>query len=273
MAFNRQLKLSIGADGSGLDISNLHIAFSVTRSITFAENTGEFTIYNMKKDSRSQVLTQGNNIVCAAGYEDEYMGTIFIGYIIEALSQQKNVDNVTKVVAASVRSNRDAINYISVSLAYSAGTSLKQPLKDLANAANVVISGVDTLTFSLPNGWVYAGSLRGALDYMKQILLFNGYGMYIDNAEIIVYNLSGDSSFGVVYLTYQNGLLEVTDITKADDTARRISFKSLLIPKIQPNGILRIDTPDLSGAFSVDNVRFYGDNFGGDFFAEGECTA
>ena len=275
MAFGRKVNLSIGSQGRGLLISDLDIDFRVTRSTTFSENTAEFTIYNAKEQTRKEILRKGNNVLFSAGYRDEVVGNIFIGNITESVSYRSGTEWITKIEAVSARSETQPLTAVNVSLSYASNTQMKQVVRDLSVYTGLPIFGLANINFTLINGWVFVGSVRSAFDYVREILEDNGLGIYFDNSQIVIYRLGiQDSRFGVTFLTYNNGLLSVQEKTETGEDKKKISFKSLLISSIQPNGLVTIRTDKIAGTFFVEKVTHSGKNYGGgsDFTTEGEAS-
>ena len=215
MAFNRVVELSVGENGRGLLFSQLDIDFRIEKTTTLANNTAEFTIYNAKEATRKDVLKKGNNLIFSIGYEDEAIGTVFVGNITSSLSHKSGNTWITKIKASSIRSKDQPLQVIPIALSYGVNTPISQPLDILANAAGLVVSGITNITnIRMSNGWVYAGTFGGALRYIKAILDSNNIGMYIDNNEIVIYKIGVASRFKTVLLSYTGGLLSVKDITK-----------------------------------------------------------
>lgn len=275
MALGRVSELSVGANGQGLLISALDMEFKVEKTATLAENTGEYTIYNAKEDTRKNVLKKGNNIIHSLGYEDEAVATVFVGNIITSYSEKVQADWVTKIKASTVQSKDAALEVVTVSLSYAPGTPVSRPLQSIASAAGLVVSGITNISsLTMPNGWTYAGTFKGALRYIKNILDSNDIGMYIDNNEIVIFNNGIASRYKVVLLSYTGGLQSVRDITKAEEQKKRIEFTSIIIPQIRINGIVSIvNTPDNNGSYIVDKLTLTGNNSGGAFKMIGEATA
>jgi len=285
MALQRQIELSVGADGTGLLISDLDVSFEVIRSVTFAENTAGFTITNAQESTRREILKQGNNVIFKAGYEDEGIGVLFIGNISMASSVRSGPDIITTLECVSVRGKDKPLGTTYVSLSYGPDVSIKKPLQDIAAALGLVLMGADNTAeialgnINLDGGFTAAGTARAALDYCKNILKANDVGLYIDNTELVVYNLRGRTSrFTPVYLDYESGLITVQEIEEEDNQSaqdpipKKVEFDCLINPKLQPNGLVQIKTPHVNGFFIIDKLTFSGDNFGGDFHCVGEAV-
>lgn len=279
MAFERVVEMTVGKSGFGLLISDLHLDFDIERSITFSENSAQFTIYNAKASTRNEVLQKENNIVFKAGYEDEGIGTLFIGNITEANSRREGPDWLTEIQASAIRSDKEPLQNTTITTSYAPTTLLAAPLGEIGTALGLVVLGLENAQIVLPNGWAYSGSTKGALDYCNKILKNNNAALYIDNNTIVIYKTDGSASvFTGVFLDYTSGLLSVQNITETTDEKKRkekrIAFESLLIPKITPNGLIQIrDVPENAGAYLVEKVHFFGNNYAGDFNCDGEAVA
>lgn len=273
---SRRVELDVGEGGVGLEVSGLDVEFKVRRSVTLGENVARFRIYNAQSQTRKDILKVGNTLVFKAGYEDEGIGTIFVGQITQATSAKRSGDWMTDVQATSLRGQDKSLEYVTLSLSYGAGTKVVSPLRDVAAALGLTVFGSDQAQVSMANGFVYAGSARGALTQIEKVLRPLGRGLYVDNASVVVYDLGQQASgvFGSSLLGYDTGLLEAEDVTDAQDREggrRRVRWRSILVPKIAPSGLITIDTLGLSGTFIVQQVEHLGDNFGGDFNSEGEA--
>ena len=284
MAFDRKVELVIGEGGRGLDIADLDIEFKIVRSVAFAENEAEFLIYNAKPETRSKILKKGNSLSFSAGYKDQAFGVIFIGQILEAKSYQDGADMLTKIIATNTSSETKPLSRTLVSLSYEPKTNAKVILNEIAELLGLALIGIDNADLDLPilpNGFSYAGIVRGALQYATNILKSKKLGLYIDNTSLVVYKLDGTSTFTAGYLSYDTGLLSVekeershNDQQRPEDETERnyINFTSLLNPRMKPNGLVEIDTEKLKGVYLIHKIDFEGDNFGGDFVCVGEAV-
>jgi hypothetical protein len=283
MAWGRIVEMEVGDElGFGLVISDLHTDFKVERSITLSENTAEFTIYNAKEITRNEVLKQGNNVIFRAGYADEEVGTIFVGNITEASSVKSGADWQTRLTCVSRNSNQK-LEKVIVKISFNRGTLISKAIKEVASLLGLVVNGIENADVEMPNGIVYTGKSNGALRELQGMLLTYNKDMYIDNNELVVYNIGEASTFKVVLLSYKGGLLNIEDTVEVEkvkvagqrrtvDVATRvIKFTSLLIPQLQPNAPVTFKTDKVDGTFVVEKLTFEGNNYGGDFLVEGEA--
>lgn len=285
MALDRFVKLTIGSVLTGFVVSDLDIDFDIQRSRALSENTAQFTIYNAKKETREKVLKKGATVVFEAGYADETPAELFAGNIVESNSIKKEVDWVTEIKVMSGRGAGTSLASIDVSLSYSANTLISRPIQDIANLMLLVIHGIQNVgNVYLPNGWVYAGSINGALRYIRDVLISWGMNIYIDNTGLVVHGINQSTIYNVVVLAYSGGLLSVEDISEAPNQSKlsrrkildlkiRKKFTSLLIPQLQVNAPVIFKTANLNATYIVDKLRFFGNNYGeNDFACEGEVV-
>jgi hypothetical protein len=279
MAFDRIVELKVGTGSNGLLISDLHIEFDITRSNEFEENTADFNVFNAKEDTRKQILKVGNNVVFDAGYKDEGTGTIFIGNITESISKQVGPDWITSIQAATIQTNLKALKNNYITMSFAEDTPIIQPLKKIASAVGLGVYGeLNVSNIILQNGFTHAGSTRSALVNLKNILKSKDIGLYADNQEIVLYNLATKSGrYSTVLLDYQSGLKNISDVTEHDNQGKnktkRFEVETILIPKIQPQGLLKVSADDpLDGVYFINKVRTFGNNFGGEFDMVSEVT-
>lgn len=269
MAFNRKIELSIIGDAI-TQISDLHIEFNIEKSRKFAENIAEFIIYNAKQDTVKKILKKGNSVLFKFGYEDEDKGAIsavFSGNIVKSSSVLSGPDYITTITSAPSRDT-------TIVISYTTDTLLSSVLKQIGTALGLSIIGEENARIKLENGFTYVGSIRGALDYCRKILKANNAAVYIDT-EIRVYKTGNRvSRFEPVFLDYTSGLLNIEDVTEEDNQnkadPKRYAFESIIIPKLQPGGLVTIKTDKVNGTFLVESLVLSGDNFGGENMCSGE---
>lgn len=288
MAFDRRVELLITRPVTGLGpttallVSDLDIDFDVERSVVWANNTAQFKIYNAAADTRSTLAAKGANVTFKAGYADEALGVIFIGNVIDTITEKDGVNWVTTISAASIFSNKVALERKSVALSFGANASMQSVLEEIAATVQIVPYGLENLAgLTLPNGFVSAGTIQSVLRYCQTILKGKDLGLYIDNTELIVYRLGQrDGRYATVFLDYDSGLLNVKEVLDTEAftktpllNKKRIQFESILLPTLQPNATMTISTPNIKGTYIVEFLKFTGNNYGGDFRTTGEAVA
>lgn len=289
MAFKRKVELKISKQNelTGLLISGLDISFDFERSTSPTPNVCKINVHNANADTRSKLLQKDSNVILNAGYEDEVVGTIFIGRVTEVKETKQPPDIITHLEVSNaplvletdklklVKGEKDpnAGKFKTLFLSYKRGTNFKEIIRDVGTAMNTATFGLDQIDFVVPpSGYYFVGTPSAAFKNVIQVLESHGFSMYQDGDEIIVYQTGTQyTDAKSTYLSPQNGLLSAKKAPdsiikyKGADTRDIIEFTSLLNPRIQPNGVIVIDkvSKSINGAYIVDKVVFKGDNFGG----------
>ncbi len=304
--------LEIGGQQFGTVISDLHMEFEVKRSTRYSENTGSFKIYNAKEATRQWLQTPGLRVRFSAGYAEQGGLTgIFWGSMVPGVNSRKQgnawvttipcISSLTEStgsedIATWAKKNSKAsfdqkkakitaaVNRIPVSLGYGPDARVRTILRDLAHMSGLVLYGAEGLsaTMAFPNGWVYIGGLRGALDTLNRMLRSRGWKLYIDNTTMVVWPLDGGNlTVTAAYLTYGTGLrslepkIDQNIPPKLDRKGNRIEkrqaydFECLLSPKIGPNTLAKFDTGAIQTTLLVSEITHAGNNYGGDFSTKG----
>lgn len=282
MAFNRILTVKVGFENDGILISDLNVDFKIERSIDFSANSCNLKIYNPSEETQEKFLQKGASVVVSAGYDDEGSGVIYVGQITESAAYREGANRVVELTAGSIQNANRDLEYVTVSLSYKRDTSVATPLEDIASAVGLTTYGFEAAKkINLSNGFTFAGSAKAALAACKSILIANELDLFIDNTTILVFERkTADTRFTTVYLSPETGLIgtaKLTDSNKAGDPEEefpsRVSFKALLNPGINPNGIVVLDESTVTGTFIMEKVFFNGNNYGGEFTVSGEGVA
>jgi hypothetical protein len=275
MAFNKVVSLIIGKgeeteiQSQGVEMNNLDIVFDIIRSRTFEENSAEFVIYNLSRETRNSVLRKGSAVIFSAGYEDDGVGVVFIGAISESKTEMEggNIKTTIQAISASGKNNLDNIV---VNLGFSKGVTVAEVLDKLSTITDLVIFGREQANIMMDNGFFYSGSARGAFKRLSTFLALNKVKIMIDNGEIVLFNLNGaDSRFDTGILDHKSGLFSAHEIISENpaelDDKMRIEVNSILLPKVRPNSLIKIEGNNINGFFICDKVQFFGSNFGDEF--------
>jgi len=274
MAYNRVVTLNVINNSAQIvQIGTLDFEFNIVRSIDFTNNTAEFIIYNAAFVTRQNILKKGNNIVFSAGYEDEgNIASVFFGTIFTSTSVKQETEWITSIQAIDIGNNNQPLVFEPIALSYIANTLLIQVINDISSILGIPVFGLQNVAaIQLSNGLVHAGTINQLLDKINNILKQNELSLYIDNSQLVIYNIGlKNSIFGVVAISKYNGLVgnveEIIDENGTDEK-KRIRFTSLLNPQIKPNTVISIISENITGAYFVEAVNHRGDTYGGEFFS------
>jgi len=277
MAFNKQVELIISdpSKTANVDISLMHIDFDIKRSITFSENKANFTIYNLKQDTANKILKKGNFVTFRAGYEDEGLGDIFIGNISTSSYFRRGADTITEINAIMNLGKAKRLDKVTFAGTYGKGILFSSVLKDLAKEANLSLVGIEKVTFTAPNGGTFVGIFRNVLLECSKILKPKGLGLFIDNNSLVIYEIGKQNSkFPTVRMEYKTGLLTANEIyEEVKGDKKRVIFTSIIVPKMQINGLINFKSERINGLFRIEKLHFFGNNYAESFNIDGECVA
>ena len=210
-----------GWEWTETDIASLDLDFTITRSRVFNDNEASVTIYNMNPDTRNKILKRGSNLLIYAGYQDEGVGLMFQGNIVDVNTSTNGVDYITTITALAIRSLSRPFTATPVSLVYPKGTTADKAVDQLAAALGLVAIGTENVAKVPMDGFAYVGGAGGALEALARRLETAGCGIYIDLAELLVYTKDGsDSKYSVAYLAPDCGLLSARDTTDYSQAVR-----------------------------------------------------
>lgn len=279
MAFKRIVEMEVGTTDNSVLISDLDVEFNISRSRKFSDNTASFKVYNPTDDTISKILKPGNSVIFKAGYDDEGIGLLFVGQIMQSVPKREPPNKIVSLECNSVQNADTSLEAVTVSLGYKKGVAITQPLEEIASALGLSTAGMDNADgINLENGYTLAGTAKEAMRYLNGVLERHGCGLFIDNATLTVSKDGEGNNLRAVVLSPETGLMEAPTLTSNTEgneavqaeLTKRVIFKSILNYKIVPNGYIKIETNTTNGEFIVDKCSFSGNNFGGSFEVTGE---
>lgn len=234
----RKINVIVDGGGKALDLSGLHIQFSITKSDAQTPNEAEVTIYNMTDETANLIKREFRNITIQAGYIDHY-GVIFQGNIKQVkLGKENGTDKFLKIYAGD---GDAAYNFAVVNTTLAAGATDE----DKVNAATGAMGGHGASKGSvtglgkskLTRGKVMYGMAR---DVMRQTSESNGTSWSIQNGKVQVVPIDGVLPTQAVVLNSKSGLIGTPEQTNDGITAQ-----CLLNPMLSISGRVKINNGDI----------------------------
>ncbi|MCO5164660.1 MAG: hypothetical protein M9939_26580 [Mesorhizobium sp.] len=266
----RQVKATFSG-ASSLVVTDLKIAFDISKSISGVPNEGKVQIWNLSKDHRNAIGKEFDRLTLEAGYVQTGMGVILKGSIREVYHDRDEVDVISEV---SVGDGDEADRTGVVAKTWPRGTKIKDIVQDIYRESMPGISlgelkGLDDLP-DTRRPVTIVGSPRRAMDMLGRTHKFN-WSWQNETLETIPVDGYLNQ---IAYVSAQTGMVGVPTVTD-----RGITFQALLDAAIRPNRLVMVqsevlDMNDGSGLFRVNNVGYHGDNGvggEGDFLVEAEC--
>lgn len=250
---NYNLKIEL-QNGSSLTITlPFTVEFNIIRNLNSEANTATTRIYNLSKEHRNQIrfnmFRDGNfrKITIQAGYGD-FLSTIHVGQIQEALSYREGVDFITEIIsfdgytAYAQKDNpqnipASNINPVSKKSAFSFGIS---KLPDVSQGA----IGDYTGFYYRPIGF------NNAIDWLREESIG---GFYIDNAKAhILQDNEYIQSTTVPLINAQSGLLGTPRLQQT-----YLTFDMLFEPSLYVGQKIQLESQTFQDVHGANLNGFY----------------
>lgn len=248
LQYLRRINLLVTGEGDGLDLSELHITFTVTKKDVQTPNTANIKIYNLSEDTIKRFRKEFTRIVLQAGYESNF-GVIFDGNIIHVRrGRENNTDTYLELVAGD---GDVAYNHAIVNHTLAAGATQNEQIKVSADAMagkGAATGFVENLQGdSLPRGKVMYGMAR---NYLRKSCESTDASCSIQDGRLQVVKNDGVLPHQAILLTSKTGLIETPEINNEG-----IKAKCLLNPQLKIGGKVKIDESSIAEAKLPDTSK------------------
>lgn len=249
--FLRKIRLLVGNDTDGIDLSNLHIVFSITQAELETPQSATIRIYNMAPDTVQKIkLNAYIRVVLEAGYQHGSYGVIFDGEIVRArLGRESAVDTYLDILAAEGFSANQAV----VNQTLAAGATLQDTADAAAGPMGRSIKYYNyTPSAKLPRGQALYGMSR---DVLHQAAATAGYSYFYENGQISWVALEGFKDSEIVVLNSATGM-----VGWPEQTEEGVSVQCLMNPLLEVGSRLKIDNASILAAAYATDIRFIAGN-------------
>jgi hypothetical protein len=266
--FNRQYRLRFGQVGStGREIRKLRIAFSIERDSGSGANSGTIQIWNLAKESVSELERPGCQVFLEAGY-DSKIGVVFKGNDL-LLNQRRDLPDVVTEIRAS--DGGVQLRQQTIAIGFEPGSAVKDVVQQLINSfqdvtrSTIDIQKVDLGKFS--QGFVATGPVKKILD---DILIPRGYQWSIQDGEVRVIEESKTAQDTMIVVSPTSGLIGSPMRTRTEEKSG-VQFTSLLSSAFRPYRKVKLESDFITGIYKIDKVTHRGDSWSGDWYSIVEC--
>lgn len=280
--FGRKYRIMVfDENGEGIDVSEMHVIFALSKTITLDNSVSIVTIYNLNADTEGKLVEKAHRITIEAGYEGN-CGLIFDGDIIQPIRYKENGTDY-RLDLISMDGDR-FLNQGFSAFTMTRGQTKRQVVEQIANTAkNPAKLGSISDSY---NGTKY---IRGkvvfgmAKDYLKQLATTEDSYFYMENGTVNLVSLSDYPEDEIIKLDSTSGL-----IGSPQQTEDGVTFKCLINPRIKINKTVNIDNSliverqysdgseqgrilDQDGTYRIISMNYSGDTRGQDWYID--CTA
>lgn len=270
MAFQRYVELSVTTkDGENIKIDDLRIDFDIERTDGMGENRAVIRVYNLTKETSSQITEADCHILLRAGYKDESTGSVFTGDVLCGFRTREGNDYVTTIEAYD---GRTALKGGLVSLSYAPDTDVFTVAQALLDAVGLAHKGSELIPDGekYPHGYCFIGM---AADGLAELLA--RYNLVYTVQDETVYIFEQGKKTENTELTLKEGgeILALpqplSDKTECSDinseVPSRWSFSAKLNPQLVPGASVNLETSTFKGEVVIQIARCAGSNMDGDF--------
>lgn len=281
---NRQYTLQIGqGQGSGIEITGLHITFKVSKGSDNKRKTNKATvkIYNLSEEHQKYIEAPFVECVMSVGYIGAGMHRLFAGQVTVAGTEKEGTETVTEIQIDSLYTQ---LNHKTVSKTAPVGVSVKGVIenlvKEMDGVSRVVFSGTN-ITKSFVDGYPLSGSPRQILNELGEAFelewQIDDDVMYIQDAGKS-YMLNNSKAFkisetsGLIDRPYFDQIEKQRGKKDKLRAARNgLKLKILLNPAIVAGSIVYIEYGDKTGYYKVERLTHSGEYLGNDWTTELVC--
>lgn len=273
-------------DGDALDLSELHIKFSVKRSNVMTPNVADIRVYNLAENYALAIKNEFTRVILQGGYDSNF-GVIFQGNIKQVIiSRESAVDTYIDIQAGD---GDLAYNFAVVNTTIEAGATADTQINAAITAMTplgVTKGYIGNLPKSqLPRGKVMYGNAR---EYLRQAADTTDSGWSVQDGQVEFLSTRTYLPGEAVVLTSKTGM-----IGTPQQTNEGVNIKCLMNPLLRVNGRVMIDNKSIAayklnlstpgtaanipppinadGVYYIMVVEHSGDNRGVDWYTSMVC--
>ena len=286
MKFDRVIRASIRlinapeytAYRGTLDIRNLRIAFSVSKSISWSTNTATVRIWNLSAENRNQIANFGDELTLYAGYvNDGGAQLLFKGDSTQVGHSFPQPDIISTLTCGD---GDKIVNNVVISVSFGANTPVRTVIEKIAALMGLnIVSGLPTILEVYALGFKGTNLARNVLDNACQKA---NLWWSVQNGNLVIQRKNTGNSKPPVDINVDTGMIGVPEryTDKKGEfyvTGPKVGWivRTLLRPDIIPGDVIRLrsDQVPVNGLFFVETIKHEGDNYGPNFESTLEVVA
>lgn len=296
---DRIYSLIVGDSESAVEINNLQVRFTVTKSSDNADskNKASVEVFNLSEATRKSLEKDYIQVRLDVGYARIGLVTLFTGQVVNIsnskvkplFSSRSGMDIVTKFEVDELYTT---LNHTAQSKVVPEGATVKDIILTLINDIPEVtrheMSG-EKIKITLPDGYPIHGTPMQVLNRVSRTFdiewQIDGGVLYVSDK---FKSYMTDTS-KVPLISQMSGLIEAPEFVSNGDKRTRqsanklnrvsgqdkkdsLKMKILLNPTLVAGSYFKLEFEDLSGYYKIDEVTFRGDYRGNDWYSEVVCS-
>lgn len=301
---NRVYSLVVGNEDGAIEINNLQIKFNVTKTSDNSEkkNSATVEIYNLSDAKRTALELPYVQVQLKVGWAGEELTNLFTGQVINIsntkiksmLSKRNGLDIITKLDLDEMYST---LNHKIVSKIVPEGRTVRdlilEIVSDIPEVTRHEMNGKN-IDKTLPDGYPIQGSPQSVLDRVSKAYDIE---WQIDEGVLFISDKFGSymkDSAQVPLISEVSGMIGAPEFVSSKQKRQRQSVKQkngsgdskkkgnprndslkiviLMNPSLTAGSYFKLEFPDLTGYYKIDEVKHKGDFRGRDWYSELTCS-
>lgn len=254
-----------------LEIEDLRVRFTVTKTSEKEPNTAEIIVSNLASATRAGFEKAGK-VLLLAGYA-ETLAVVFAGDISVVKHHHTGADWETTIQCGD---GERAIKHSRISESFPPGVTIPDVLATVAKRKGVDLGQSPKQTAGVSPGEQFTQGLAlygKASKELDKVLRARGYEWSIQDGKLQVLRPGAATTETAVELTPESGLVGSPEMGTPEKKGGRplLTARSLLQPEIRPGRRVRVKSSHVDGVFVARKVVHTGDTAGGDWNTEIEA--
>jgi hypothetical protein len=270
--------ITIPADDiTGEGIGDLRVTFRIEKNWSQIQQFGEIVIYNLNKNTETDIFKNGKIVTLEAGYRDGPFGIIFKGFIRQPIRGKE--DATTYFLKLICLDGDDALNLGFASLVLAENQTAQTIINSIARSSTVPFDV--RINGELPQQATTRGkSIFGmASDAIRSVAINNNAAFFVNNGQATVTPLSLAPNTTPVELNANTGMVGIPY-----QVDQGVQVRSLLNPRFQMGEWIRLNNAsiilaeleigqlqtllDVDGIYRIIEMHYTGDTRGNDWYVD-----
>lgn len=242
-------------------LRGLRVTFSIEKKIGKQPNTCEVAVYNLSKDSRSNVDKRPIHVRLDAGYDDN-LERLFTGDLIWSESKLDGVDWETKLQVAD---GARAFQHARVTRSFKPGVTLRTALAEVTGSLGLTMTKSALASSAMLTEFVSGLSLNGpAQREMTRLLAPHGLTWSIQDGRLQILGETEARTDQAIVVSQDAGMIGVPEYGSPTEKKKPpvLTVRMLLHPGLTPGGLIKVESRTIKGTFRVARVTHEGDTHG-----------
>ena len=266
--------------GQAQTIGDLRVTFRIEKNWSQIMQFGEIVIYNLNKNTETDIFKNAKTVTLEAGYEEGPFGLIFKGFVRQPIRGKE--DATTYFLKLICIDGDDALNLGFASLTLAENQTAQQIIQSIARSSTVPfdvrVDGPLTQQATTRSKTIFGQ----AVDAIRSVAINNNAGFFVDNGQAKVTPLNKAPTGNIPQLNANTGMVGIPF-----QVDQGVQVRSLLNPLFTMGEWLRLNNAsiilaeleigqlqtllDADGIYRIIEIHYTGDTRGNDWYVDMLC--